>query len=41
MRDFHQRCTVIKALGITAVPLSLSLIAQADVLDWLTGGKSR
>lgn len=36
---FHQRRAVMKALGIAAASLSLPLSAQADVLDWLTGGK--
>lgn len=35
---FHQRRAVMKALGIAAASLSLPLSAQADVLDWLTGG---
>ncbi|MGL9735844.1 MAG: hypothetical protein ACR5LF_10180 [Symbiopectobacterium sp.] len=38
---FHQRRTVMKALNITAASLSLPLSAQADVLDWLTGGKKK
>lgn len=35
---FHQRRAVMKELGIAAASLSLPLSAQADVLDWLTGG---
>lgn len=35
---FHQRRAVMKALGIAAASLSLPHSAQADVLDWLTGG---
>ncbi len=38
---FHQRRAVMKALGIAAASLSLPLSAQADVLDWLTGGKKK
>lgn len=38
---FHQRRTVMKALGIATATLSLPLSAQADVLDWITGGKKK
>lgn len=38
---FHQRRAVMKALGIAAASLSLPHSAQADVLDWLTGGSKK
>ncbi|OOC13146.1 mononuclear molybdenum enzyme YedY [Dickeya dadantii] len=34
---FHQRRTVLKALGLTAATLSLSSGARADLLNWFQG----
>ncbi|MEC5319991.1 protein-methionine-sulfoxide reductase catalytic subunit MsrP [Brenneria populi subsp. brevivirga] len=35
---FHQRRSLLKALGVTAAALSLPTPAQADLLAWLSGG---